>query len=222
LPAELQGLAKGLFPSFIRRTDQERAQNMIDEIFVANANAVYEITLKLDGTSVTFYYRDGENGVCSRNLELKIEGNETNSLVKMYTESGIAAALPQLGDVAIQGELMGPGIQGNREGLTHNVYFIFEAQNLAIGRNYTPDERDALFARLMELGVDPKLVKHVPIVAHRAQLFDTLGIKDIEGLLKFADGKSLVHAIREGLVYKRIDGGFSFKTISNRFLIKEQ
>ena len=44
----------------------------------------------------------------------------------------------------------------------------------------------------------------------------------ISDLLDFAEGKSLNHPIREGLVFKRMDGQFSFKAISNKFLLKEK
>ena len=58
----------------------------------------------------------------------------------------------------------------------------------------------------------------VPIIARKAKL----PFKTLDELLKFAEGPSLKHTIREGLVYKRADGKFSFKTISNLYLIKEK
>jgi len=59
--------------------------------------------------------------------------------------------------------------------------------------------------------------EHVPIidVGH-------LPSCDIDGLLKYACGWSLNHPVREGVVFKRIDGQFSFKVINNKFLLSEK
>jgi hypothetical protein len=64
---------------------------------------------------------------------------------------------------------------------------------------------------------------HAPVLAHRAKLTDTLGITDIDGLLKFAEGKSTLAGVeREGVVFKEVNGGFSFKAISNKYLLGEK
>lgn len=280
LPAELAGQAAGLFPSFIRKTDQERCQNLKSEIFghesftkqvsewfdatvtlpkdgdtILGRNAEgkewsevwdtsepigamtswayaivvpaydtskheYEVSLKLDGSSMTVFHRDGEIGVCSRNLQLKMDGaNSENTFVKVFTTSGLAAAIPSLGNIAIQGELMGPGIQGNRENLSSFKFFIFDVFFIDEGRYGTPAERKAVFQKLKDLNVDcPGMVDHVPVLHENFTL--GLGICDTESLLKFAEGPSLNNPIREGLVFKRVDGNFSFKAISNLFLMK--
>jgi RNA ligase (TIGR02306 family) len=263
LNAQLAGLAEGLFPSWIRKTDQERAQNLKDEIFgyedtVIPANvelgrpeiirrakaerfAQYEITMKMDGSSATFFHRDGEIGVCSRNLQLKVsDANKENSFVRMLFDSGLNYVLPQLGNVAIQGELMGPAIQGNRENLKDFTLFIFDVQLLDEGRNMTSVERLAFVKELGRLGVNVfGKVRHAPVLVRKDGALawvdhvndlpteswftlEELGLLRMEDLLAFAEGPSLVHAIREGLVYKRKDGMFSMKTISNAYLAKEK
>lgn len=221
IPAQLAGLVKGAFPSFITKTDQERCQNLITEIFVDNVDAQYEVTTKLDGSSCTIYIRDGELGVCSRNLELKIcDENAGNSLVRALYDNLLNVSLPLLGrNIALQGEIMGPGVQGNREQLKTTQFFVFDIYDIDTGRYLTPVQRHALVEVLRQ--TCPTL-QHVPIIAHSANLLDTLGITNVEQLLKFAEGPSLHHAVREGLVFKRIDGGFSFKAISNLFLAKEK
>lgn len=224
IPASLAGQVKGGFPSFITKTDQERCQNLLEEIFVQNKDARYEVTTKLDGASATFYHlnTDGDErvGVCSRNLELKInDENKDNSFVRVFLDSNLEIALRQVGNVAIQGELMGPGIQGNREGLKKHTLFIFDAQNLDTGEFLGSDERLALVEKLYDLGVNPALVQHVPVLQNDTTLGD-LGIDNVADLLSYAEGTSLNHAVREGVVFKRLDGDFSFKAISNRFLAK--
>lgn len=221
VPAQLAGTAKGFFPGFIPRTDQERCQNLEQEIFVDNINSFYEVTIKLDGSSATFYHRDGDIGVCSRNLELKInDENANNSLVRMLLDSGLATVLPRFGNIAVQGELMGPGIQKNREGLSATHFYIFDIFMIDEQRYATPDERRELVDRILDQGV--LNVNHVPIVESQANLLETFGIDNIGALLKFAEGKSINHPVREGLVFKRMDGKFSFKAISNDYLLKNK
>jgi len=223
IPAQLAGLVKGAFPSFIKKTDQERCQNLIGEIFIDNKHSSYEVTTKLDGTSVTFYHYDGEGGACSRNLEMKIvDENKENSIVRMFIDSGIQRALTFLNhNVAIQGELMGPSIQGNREGLKHHVFYVFDIQNLHTGGYFTPAERTNFVDGLIAGGMNSGIVSHVPVL-HEAKTLSQLGISNVEELLAYAEGVSINNPIREGVVFKRTDGKFSFKAISNSFLTKEK
>jgi len=69
-------------------------------------------------------------------------------------------------------------------------------------------------------------LKHVPVLAYTADMYDTLGITDIPQLLTFAEGKSVMGDItgpeREGIVFKQVDGGMSFKAISNKYLLGEK
>lgn len=223
IPAQLAGQVKGDFPSFIRKTDQERCQNLVQEIF-ADLDTKYEVTIKLDGTSFTGYHYNGANGVCQRNLELKIEDdNKDNAYVKVFNETGLAHALTALGkNLAVQGELMGPGIQKNREGLKVPQLFVFDIYNIDEGRYLSPDERyemlDVLDALCLQAGAG---IQHVPWL-HRDVTLRELNINNVQELLWFAEGKSLNHEVREGVVFKRLDGGFSFKAISNAFLLKEK
>ena len=217
LPANMAGQVKGLFPSFIRKTDQERCQNIIDEIFIDNKDARYEVTIKLDGSSVTFYHLNSDVGVCSRNLELKInDENSSNTLIKIFLENELQHVLPTLGNIAIQGEMIGEGIQGNAERIKGQEFYVFDIQNIDEQCYMSPANRAEVVLKLQELAPG---IKHVPILNSGITLAE-LGIFNIEDLLKFADGKSLNADRREGLVFKRMDGKFSFKSISNAWLIK--
>jgi RNA ligase (TIGR02306 family) len=226
----LSGKVRGNFPDFIRKTDQERCQNLKRDIFENNKNSRYEVTVKLDGTSVTFYHRLDPHGsgyshlgVCSRNLELKLDDNDNkdNSLIRMFHDSGLSLVLSKLGNIAIQGELMGPGIQGNRENLKQHVFYVFDVQDIDNQRYLTTTERKALMDSLINHGVNYQMVQHVPII-HEDVSLEELNINDTDALLKYAEGPSINNPVREGLVFKRHDGGFSFKAISNTFLAKEK
>lgn len=216
IPACLAGLMKGNFPTFIRKTDQERIQNLQQEITEAyECDAEFEVTIKLDGSSCTVYHNNGEVGVCSRNLELKLD-QENNSFVYIAKSTGLLDALKELGEnLAVQGELMGPGIQGNIEKLDKHELFIFDIYDIDAGRYLSPIERVFKIANLMSLGYNGKVV---PAWAYNY----TLPTDDIDQLLQLADGASLNAHIREGLVFKRNDGAFSFKIISNDFLVREK
>ena len=221
IPAQLQGQAKGSFPSFIKKTDQERVQNLISKTDFFEGE--WEVTLKLDGSSMTIYTREGEVGVCSRNLELKDnEDNQNNSFVKMANAMKYKSVLPVLReevgfDFAIQGELMGEGIQGNREKISGHEFFIFDVYNIDDSRYLLPNERydflKALMAVYNETGGQTPL--HVPIIG-TMQLIDV----SMDMFLDFADQSSMVHNIAEGVVFKSMTDSRSFKVINNKFLLK--
>lgn len=215
IPAQLAGLTKGNFPSLIPKTDQERCQNLVKEIVAANeAGMKFEITEKLEGSSMTCYLIDGEFGVCSRNLDLKRD--EDNAFWKVAIEQDIEAKMRQVGDnFAIQGELIGPAIQGNIYKLSKLDYFVFDVYSIAEGKFLSPRERRGL-VEMMDL-------KHVPVICPQCDLYHALNVTDIPALLKFAEGKSeLYDTEREGVVFKQVDGGMTFKAISNRYLLGEK
>jgi len=223
IPAELAGQVRGNFPGFVRKTDQERCQNLGKEIFVDNAGSRYEITMKMDGTSFTGYYRAGDTGVCGRNWELKVDdSNASNSLVRMFIDSGIQAALTELRlNYAVQGELMGPGIQKNREEFKAAKLFVFDIYDIDNAVYLSPHQRHEVMVELWNRGLNRDIVQHAPVLAMAVSL-DELNIDNTNDLLSFAEGPSFHHPVREGLVFKRVDGGFSFKAISNAFLLKEK
>ncbi len=222
IPAQLAGEVKGQFPSFIRKTDQERCQNLIEEIFELNKDSQYEVTTKLDGTSVTYYHHNKEFGACSRNLELEItDVNKENTIIKLLKESGLSDV--GFDGYALQGELMGPSIQCNRERLKLHCLYIFDIKNLTSGEYLSPSERQAFMEQLYakEDGkVNKDMVQHIPVLKRNVKL-GQLGIETMADLLTFAEGKSITHEVREGVVFKQEDGPFSFKAMSNLFLAKE-
>jgi RNA ligase (TIGR02306 family) len=205
IPAQLQGQAKGTFPSsLIPKTDQERIQNCFRDI-EKKGDVTYEVTMKLDGSSTTIFRWEGELRVCSRNMELKInDENKDNTFVAMALEIG--DRIPE--GFALQGELMGPGVQGNREGFKDHKFFVFDVFLIKEHKYAGPAYRRAL---CQEYGFE-----HVPVlgVAWKAP-------ESVDSGLDIADGPSINHKIREGLVWKcNEDPSFSFKAISNQFLLK--
>ena len=209
IPAQLSGMVKGNFPSFLKKTDEERVQNLSKE-FESYRNEQFYVTEKLDGSSVTYYVKDEVFGVCSRNLDLLED--ENNSMWKFASETGLRDRMVKLGkNIAIQGEIIGEGIQGNpyqRIGQTVKIFNGFDIDK------YDYLSLDELLGLVKTLEV-----KTVPIL----DLDFTLP-KTIDELLLMAEGKSVLNlkTEREGLVIRSHDRKISFKVISNKFLLNEK
>lgn len=211
IPAQLAGLVKGNFPSQIPKTDQERIQNIKKEIQVAREDGLrFEVTEKLEGSSMTCYVIDGVFGVCSRNLDLKRD--ENNTFWKVAIEEDIEKEMLALNaDFAIQGELVGPGIQGNIYKLNKHRFFVFDVYNIKAGSYLDPIDRQQLVKNMC--------LDHVPVLG-------TTVLDDMDEMIQSADGMSVLGDItgplREGLVFKEMNGGMSFKIISNKYLLGQK
>ena len=213
IPACLAGEVKGMFPRYIPKTDQERIQNLSVELAEwVRLGYTFEKTEKLDGTSMTAFMVDGVFSICSRNLELK--PNPDNSMFKAAIKQNLEAKLTQSGrNLALQGELIGNGIQGNKYKFTDQGFYVFDIYDIDAKRYLTPVERKAF--------VSEWNIAHVPVFQSAVSL-DGL---TIDMLLKNAEGKSVMGDIegpeQEGLVYKCNENPeVSFKCISNKFLLK--
>jgi len=207
--AQLAGVAKGNFPSQIPKTDQERCQNLKREIYNSIGTA-FEVTEKLDGSSMTVYLIDGVFGVCSRNLDLK--ESEGNTFWKVARELDLETKMQVIGDnFAIQGELIGEGIQKNPYNIKGHKFMVYDMYDILVGAYQLP-KHTRYTCRAFDLD-------HCPVIDANIILFDT---DTVERLLELAEGKSVLNSKteREGLVFKSNVGAFSFKAISNKFLLK--
>lgn len=205
VPANLAGDVRGVFPSFVPKTDQERIQNLTEE-FKTWTDLVWEVTEKLDGSSMTVYYKDGDFGVCSRNWNLA--ESESNSMWQQARAYNLEQLLAQEGNYAVQGEIVGEGIQGNPYRIRGQDFYVYDIFDIVKQRYLSPAERQTF--------VNRNNLKHVPVITESLVTPTT-----IESILMSAEGKSLLNqnTEREGLVFKS-DGNVSFKAISNKFLLK--
>lgn len=123
VPAHLAGNAVGYMPGFLKKTDEDNIKNnpgILNEL----KGHPYYITVKVDGSSGTFFIKDGEFGVCSRNLQLQCDQN--NTFWKMAVKYNLEEKLKSSGkNLAIQGEVYGPGIQNNLLGVTDVQFKAF-------------------------------------------------------------------------------------------------
>lgn len=216
IPASLSGKVRGMFPGRIPKTDEERIQNLPDW-FERHRLTEFEVSVKLDGCSMTAYRMDGEFGVCSRNLDL-LE-NPSNTLWQLATHYQLAERLRSLGrELAIQGEAIGEGIQKNNERIRGQDFRVFNIYDIPRDRYLAADERAAVIAALnAEAGSE---LQQVPILGS----WDVFArFPSMAELLSFADGPSLnPERPREGIVLKgmTVDGVISCKAISNAYLLR--
>lgn len=212
-PIPISSEAKGNFPSFIEKTDQERVQNLPK----LDLDGEWERTEKMDGSSLTDYLNESEFGVCSRNMEvIESDTNPMWMVTKKYKIKEKLEAYNQ--NIALQGEILGGKIQGNRYQFKEYRYFIFDIYDIDKKRKMLPDERMETIKKLNALDDTP--LETVPFLG-----FVELpkGENWMKELLEQADGFSVhnANAIREGDVYKHRTTGESFKVISNKYLLKE-
>jgi RNA ligase (TIGR02306 family) len=209
--AQLAGMARGNFPAAVPKTDQERIQNLTRS-FEQMQQDSWSITEKLDGSSCTFYLDDeGVFHVCSRNLDLKEdEANSFWKVARKFQIEDIMRRNSMLG-MAIQGEMIGEGIQGNQYKVQLDFY-VYDMYNTHTGQYILPVQLKAACERLG--------LKHVPILAEATDIKE----QTIQSLLQYAEGKSLLNGSnREGVVFKsNTVHDRSFKSISNSWLLKNE
>lgn len=217
------GIAIGVRPEFIIKTDETRIQSapaLLEEF----KGLPYYITTKCDGTSCSIGVReDGTFHLTGHNVEFKDEPG-TSGFVDLIRSRGyeekIRAYMEQhkIACMAVQGEFCGEGIQKNRLRLKAPEWFIFnvyedrkrcgleEIQNVvkAIGGVMVPVE---------ETGGD--LCRVYP---------------DEESLLKRAEGfyetggraEGIVVRPQEPVVSSTLKGPLSMKVLNNKYLLKNE
>jgi len=142
-PAEFRAAnAKGNFPFFIRKTDQERLQNIKGQHLESFVGSLLQKTEKLDGSSLTMFSKDGCIGVCSRNLELIRD--EENTFWKTAINNGVDNLSEFCKgleiDIAIQGEMIGPNIQGNKYNLRDHEFYCYDIFDITNQKYLNPRE----------------------------------------------------------------------------------
>lgn len=222
IPAELTGKVKGTRPSWIPKTDEPRLQSApeaLAELIEMHINVVG--TMKMDGSSVTAFLKDGNFGVCSRNMELvETEDNAFWKTIRAEdVENKMRKYFPwQGGNYAIQGELCGPGLNGNKMGLDKLMIYWYNLFHIDSGI-YFPQKMLVDFCLSSNLNWAEE-------VFYGRQLFAADTVESLLDIAKELNYKNGLPA--EGIVWRPVEerysnvlkGRMSFKTISNRFLEK--
>jgi RNA ligase (TIGR02306 family) len=212
IPKDLLGQVIGGLPAGIRSTSQERIQNLGNMISREIAGQTFEKSIKLDGDSMTVFNHNNVPGVASKNWSY-LE-SENNLLWRVARKNKLIEALSAYGkNIALRGEIIGEGIQENHEKIKGNEFYLFNIFDIETNENMSPEDRDKVVTELRALGATIHQVPSEGFITFSDNI-------TIEEILEMADGKSLFAPRREGLVFKRVDGKFSFKAISNWYLLK--
>lgn len=205
------GEIAGPFPDGVPKTDEPRLQS--EPLFaewITGKPAV--ATVKLDGTSCTVLRRNGELIVCSRNYAMR------RDVPNLYWEAVLAdtqleAFLPE--GFAVQGEIVGPGIQKNPMGLDRKRFFAFNVYDCGSGRYLGAEEAATLCVSCgtARVPVDVVFLSGAPSMS-------------VDEWLAFARGKYENGKPREGVVIRPLaeeaapnGERLSFKVINNDFLL---
>ena len=223
------------FPKFVPKTDQTRVQNITVQFAQArDKGELFEKSFKLDGSSLTAFVKNGVLGVASRNVGFRVHDEtipfftavkkflqgkgwkrtikaDDNAFTQMAEKAGLLTTLVNDDrNIAIQGEMVGPSIQKNFEGVAENEFYCYDIYLIDEQAYMLPKERQEF---CVEHGI-----KHVPLASSHAV---TLPV-DVATAIADADGPSgLKGKMREGFVYKSMSRDFSFKVVSTKYLLAE-
>ena len=218
---------------YVPKTDEERIQTCAETVlpeYMKSKRGKWYASVKLDGCSCTAGLFEDMFLIGGRNQWYKDENMYTTT-VKKYgdIEKHLRDYQKLTGKyIVFQGELCGPGIQSNRLGLKEKEWFIFNVWVSDTGKMDSYKKLDLL--RFLNMCDDFGL-PHVPIIPVSAK-FDfktTTNIDEtVEKLLKYADSvkyrtffdDASPNQIAEGVVFRKNDMTYSFKVISNKFLLK--
>jgi RNA ligase (TIGR02306 family) len=213
------GRQKGNFPAYVPKTDEPRVQSYprtLEEL----RGLEYYATVKLDGASGTFSYKDGDFNVCSRNFAYNAakEGEKETVYWQAAKKYEIERILIDYGkNIAIQGEVVSIGLQKNRLNLEETDFFVFDIWDIDQQRYFTY-QGIVKFCEYYSL-------KMVPV--------DRMGIFNytLEEVLDMAEGYyEGTKNRREGLVIRPVNPVFSptlrerlsVKAVNNMYLLKDE
>jgi len=219
IPAGMTGRVKGGFPGFLTKTDETRVQ-LLEGALQRYRGKTFCVTEKVDGTSLTVFLRDGQFGICSRNQWLD-ESDDGNALIRLSRELKLEQGLKQIQtncgfQPAIQGEVIGPGVQKNKYRLTAHALCVFNVFNI---EEYRLVDHAQMLDVLDEVGLSS-----VP------QLDSIVLNHTVDEFVELSKGVSVLNRKmqREGIVIRppaeehepTIGGRLSFKVVNPNFLIK--
>ena len=215
---------KNGWPEWVSKTDEERIENM--PWILKDSTKQWIATEKIDGTSTTFTMKRGKRKgkydfyVCSRNVCFDSVDKpcyyDTNIYWEMAEKYGMFEVLQQLLEylpdaqwVTIQGETYGEGVQKNTYDISGHDFMAFNFITSNHGRWNTLNMK-----KLLENGFG---VPCVPVLNESMILPET-----VEELRKYVNSEpSTVNGkIKEGIVFRSLDGIQSFKCVSPEYLLK--
>lgn len=213
------------WPEWVKKTDEERVENMS---WILTNKEPWVATEKIDGTSTTFTMKRGKFGkyeyfVCSRNVcfdtpekkNMDLKYFDSNVYLEMSEKYHMKEKLAQILDgypqfdwVTIQAETYGKGVQKNTYGLDEKRIASF---------NLVTSDRGRWGSGEMKAFLDKYAIPTVPILNYYYELPDT-----IDELRKFvrSEKSKINNKLKEGVVFRSLDGTQSFKCVDPEYLAK--
>lgn len=199
------------------KSDETRVQNMMSGL-IRNQNKLAFVTEKCEGSSITFVYNKKVRSkwgkaeekfyVCSRN---RIITDTKDNFFLVSQKYGIENKLKELGkNIAVQAELIGPGVQGNIYKLNDHEIRVFNVYD-------TDRKRYLPYKEFIEL-VNKLDLPMAPLVDENHTVHT-----DIKNYVEMSKGKSKINpkVIREGIVIRLMEEDFSFKSINPEYLLAQ-
>lgn len=216
------------WPQFAIKSDETRLGAMPKILEHLPGKKLY-VTEKLDGQSALFFLHRGKFGVCSRNVWLiqnRHGGYDQGQYFEMAIKYGIERKMKELlrGNYAIQGEIVGPGIQGNKLRLPERRLFVYQIQDLDAHRFLHVDETVTI---CNQLGLDL-----VPVIKLDQYYDEFLPENTVDAWTQFSVRKSMItpEVWAEGIVVRPMRESYapnlptvlsrvSFKVINPEFIL---
>ncbi len=215
----IQGVKRSTFPThLLPKTDETRVQ-VLGGIVEQFKGTLFNKTEKLDGSSFTALVHGAEFMICSRN-QLLDPADMTHAFCALAKRIGLETKMralqAEIGDFAVQGEVVGPSIQKNKYQLAEHELYVFDVYLLTLGMYVEPGRmRDC--AEKMGLKTVPNLGDFV--LDHT-----------IDEIVALSSGASALNLMteREGIVLRPVHGTpqdkkgnrVSMKAINPKFLLK--
>jgi hypothetical protein len=200
------------FPShLVPKTDESRIQSYSDNVIESLKGSSFTKSVKMDGSSMTVVNNGKEFIVCSRNLSLKDSSN--NKFWQMVHKYDLKNKMRKMKmNIALQMELIGEGVQGNRYNIKGNDIRLFKVCDINTRKYLTPKQMVEIAKKLD--------IPHVHI-ADENFIFN----HSVEDLVKISTVKAFENPSveEEGFVYhlNSEDKNFSFKVINPKYLLEK-
>lgn len=228
---------KSKWPSFISKTDETRFQVLGNSI-LEYINEPYSVTEKLDGQSASYALYKNKFYVCSRNMLYfkKCNNNYWQVAEKFDIKNKLKLLQKKFTfEAIIQGEIIGPGIQGNKYNLKGLDFYVYNIVPINI-KQYLSNNSVAQICYEIGLKSVPLVDNYMNMNDYVLEGFDEsikqyyLKVDNIK-LREYARGKSVLNPSmdREGVVIRSfkshppargMSNMFSFKVINPDFEVK--
>ena len=215
---------KSGWPQWVQKTDEERIENM--PWILEDNTRVWIATEKIDGTSTTFTLKRGslfhkeEFYICSRNVVFDKPNKQCYYDTNVYTEMAekyhIYEKMKKMLNeefkncewITIQGETYGPKVQNRDYHAPERGFMAFNFITSSSGRWNSIDMKNLLEKQY-----------GIPCVPILGKMTLPATVQELRDYVNSATSM-LDNDMREGVVFRGLDGTRSFKCVSPEYLMK--